>query len=134
MNWLLLICFFTKAIAGTHLLRMSSHAATDLQLLIADTETDSGTTGSNASGPERTRGWVIEQLAGVCSLPAISESSVQSVVHYLATNAFLEVDASIVSCHALVPTFIRHATCRPPLVNIEQLFHSFVSLCSECTC
>ena len=58
---------------------------------------EGGAADTPASGPERTRAWVVEQLAGVCSLEATSESSLQLAVHYLALQAFFEVDASAVS-------------------------------------
>ena len=64
---------------------------------IAGGEIEGNAANSTASGPERTRAWVVEQLAGVCSLEATSESSMHLAVHYLALQAFFEVDGSAVS-------------------------------------
>lgn len=48
------------------------------------------------SGPERTRAWVVDQMAGVCMLEATSEASLHSAVHFLTIHAFFKLDASAV--------------------------------------
>lgn len=60
---------------------------------------DDGAVTADASltAVEKTRSWVVEQLAGICSLEAISQTSLHGIVHYLAVHAFFEVDASAVS-------------------------------------
>lgn len=60
---------------------------------------DGEAAGPGKSGVERKRAWVVEHLAGACSLPAISASSLDSVVHYLTLQAFFEVDPAMVSPH-----------------------------------